>query len=46
MPAILILVVATFAMAALSHDQDRTRRRVRLWQDEALRRSRSDGSHT
>lgn len=42
----LILIVATFAMAALSHNQDRMRRRVRLWQDEAARRSRSDESHT
>ncbi|SIO87782.1 hypothetical protein [Nocardiopsis sp. JB363] len=40
------VVVATLAMAALSHNQDRMQRRVRLWQDEAARRSRSDESHT
>ncbi|NYH55697.1 hypothetical protein HNR06_005286 [Nocardiopsis arvandica] len=35
------VLVATFAMAALSHNQNRMQRRLRHWQDEAVRLSRA-----
>ncbi|WP_150241230.1 hypothetical protein [Nocardiopsis quinghaiensis] len=34
------VLVATFAMAALAHNQNRMQRRLRHWQDEAARLSR------
>lgn len=39
------VLVATFAMAALSHNQRRMQKQLRLWQDEVVRLRRSGDPH-